>query len=298
MIKIDVPAGKYVVAVSGGVDSMVLLDLLAKQSELKLVVAHFEHGIRPDSDEDRKLVEQAAAKYNLPFVFERGYLGTQASEATAREARYNFLRKIKAKQGAKAIITAHHQDDMLETAILNILRGTGRKGLSSLASGGDILRPLLHVSKKDIYEYAHSHPRIAWREDITNAEERYLRNYIRQRFVAKLGDHGRQLLLEYITRAATANPLIDTMLEGDIKAYTTREGLSRHWFIMLPYDVSAEVMAAWLRSEGIREFDRRTISRLVVAAKTARPGKLADINAGYLLKVHKTHLQLCARTAS
>src|SRR5690606_5271626 len=106
---IKIRPGKYVVAVSGGVDSMVLLDLLRQKPKLELIVAHFDHGIRPDSAEDRKLVQRVAKHYDLPFVYAEGKLGPKASEALAREARYAFLRRVQAEQGAEAIITAHHQ---------------------------------------------------------------------------------------------------------------------------------------------------------------------------------------------
>src|SRR6185436_20114617 len=127
-MKISVRPGKYVVAVSGGVDSMVLLDLLRQKPKLELVVAHFDHGIREDSAQDRKLVQRIAKAYGLPFVHAKGNLGPKAGEALAREARYAFLRQVQADHDAKAIITAHHQDDMLKTAIMNLLRGTGRRG--------------------------------------------------------------------------------------------------------------------------------------------------------------------------
>jgi tRNA(Ile)-lysidine synthetase-like protein len=132
-MKIQLPKGRYVVAVSGGVDSVVLLDALSKLPNLELVVAHLDHGIREDSIEDRRFVASLAASYGLVFEYGEGRLGSGASEATAREARYNFLRGVKMKHDAKAIITAHHQDDLIETAILNMLRGTGRKGLTSLS---------------------------------------------------------------------------------------------------------------------------------------------------------------------
>jgi tRNA(Ile)-lysidine synthetase-like protein len=317
----DISPGKYVVAVSGGIDSMVLLDLLAHMADstklsakdqsntakdyqlsaisYELIVAHFDHGIRPDSAQDRQLVQTAAERYGLSYIYEEAALGPNASEATARQARYAFLRKVKTAQGADAIVTAHHQDDALETAIINILRGTGRKGLSSLQTAGDIVRPLLHLTKADIYDYAQAHPQITWREDSTNADDRYLRNYVRHQLIDKLGDYGRSLLLEYISRAVVANPLIDTILLHDIAAHSSAHGgLERAWFISLPYDVSTEVMAAWLRGHDIREFDRRMIARLVVAAKTARPGKQADINAGHLLNIGKARLQVVGRTAS
>jgi len=292
---IDVKPGKYVVAVSGGVDSMVLLDMLADRPGLQLIVAHFEHGIREDSDHDRQLVEQAAAHYKLPFVYERGKLGPSASEATARQARYAFLRRIKTKNRADAVITAHHQDDLLETAVINMLRGTGRKGLSSLQSGADIVRPLLHWSKQDMYDYAAQHPRITWHDDNTNQNDNYLRNYVRHHIMSNLGERGRAQLLEHIQRAVAANPVIDNVLERAITTHLSggKDGrLDRHWFVMLPYDVSCEIMAAWLRMRGIREFDRRLIEQLVVAAKVLTPGKRKDINAAYLLEVGKYGVEI------
>src|SRR5688572_18243464 len=167
--------GKYVVAVSGGVDSMVLLDLLRERPKLELIVAHFDHGIRKESARDRKLVQRIAKSYDLPFFYAEGNLGPKAGEALAREARYAFLRKIQEEQGAKAIITAHHQDDMLETAIMNLLRGTGRRGLSSLKSRKELVRPMLEWTKKGIREYAEERD-LVWAEDVTNDDERYLRN--------------------------------------------------------------------------------------------------------------------------
>lgn len=296
-MNIAVPKGKYVVAVSGGVDSMVLLDMLAKLPGLELVVAHFEHGIRDDSDIDRQNVQAAATRYGLPFMWERGRLGPQTSEARARAARYAYLRRVKQGQGADAIITAHHQDDRVETAILNMLRGTHRKGLSSLRSTPDIMRPLLHVTKRDLYEYAARHD-LVWRTESTNASDRYLRNYIRHHLLHDIDEASRERLLSHIQKAAETNQDIDELLAAGIRHHTHTDALERRWFTMLPYDVSCEVMATWLRATGIREFNRRLIHRLVVAAKVDKPGSLRDINAAYLLKVGKTGLQLIPRTAS
>lgn len=293
-----VKPGKYVVAVSGGVDSMALLDVLAGRPELQLIVAHFEHGIREDSDLDRQQVQKAAEHYGLPFVWERGHLGSRVSEARAREARYNFLHRVKKEQGAAAVITAHHEDDLIETATLNMLRGTHRKGLSSLTSTTDVLRPLLHIPKREIYDYVRQHPAVTWRDDSTNNNEKYLRNYVRHHMLAALSEADRQRLLKHIRKANATNPVIDALLAYDLDRHSTAEGLERPWFVMLPYDVSCEVMAAWLRAHGVREFDRRAIARLVVAAKVDKPGKVRDINAAYLLNIGKTSLQLIPRNVS
>lgn len=279
-------------AVSGGVDSMVLLDVLQAMPDMDLVVAHYDHGIRADSVVDRQLVEQTAKGYGLPFFTESGNLGQGASEATARKARYDFLHRVKTRVQAQAIITAHHQDDLVETAIINLLRGTGRKGLSSMQSGDEVIRPLLKVPKAELYDYARKHPKITWHTDSTNASDAYLRNYIRNHLLQGLDGNQRRLLLAYIEKANQTNPVIDSLLLHDIAAHSKEGALNRSWFIMQPYDVSREIMAAWLRAHDIREFDKRTIERLAVQAKVAFPGKKVDINAGYWLEVAKTSLRI------
>ena len=105
---------KYIVAVSGGVDSMVLLDMMVRAGAGELVVAHFDHGIRPDSHHDAAFVKKIAEQYGLPFESRREVLGETASEALARERRYAFLRHVAKKHNAQ-IVTAHHLDDLVET---------------------------------------------------------------------------------------------------------------------------------------------------------------------------------------
>jgi tRNA(Ile)-lysidine synthase len=290
-MKVDVPQGKYVVAVSGGVDSMVLLDVLGQLEGVELVVAHFDHGIRADSGEDRKMVGEVAKRLGLRYVYAEGVLGSGASEDMARVARYAFLRKMCEATSAQAIITAHHQDDMLETAIWNMLRGTNRRGVTALRSTRQILRPLLHVSKQQIVDYAHEHA-VGWHEDSTNLDTRYSRNYIRQHIVPALGVEGRETLLRLIERLRHTNDDIDQGLEGVLALCASGNRLDRSSFIQLPHTVSREVMAAWLRKNNLSGYDKKTLERLVIAAKTFRPGKLADIYDGHQMRVERAALAL------
>lgn len=290
-MEIELEPGRYVVAVSGGVDSVVLLDLLSKLPKVNLVVTHFDHGIRPDSAEDREFVRLLADGYGLPFEYAEGRLGPGASEATARTARYEFLEKVMKKYGARAIITAHHKDDALETAIINLLRGTGRKGLSSLGSRPGIERPLLHTSKQNIIKYAQAHD-LKWREDSTNQEEIYLRNYIRRQLLPRFKSSDKQKLSELIKSSKDTNTQLDDLLTKELDQHSDKGLLNRQWFNNLPHEVALETMATWLRSQGLRGFDKKTLERLVVSAKTGRAGQSFDAAKGVSLRVKKTSLAL------
>ncbi len=290
-MKIELTPGKYVVAVSGGIDSMVLLHVLCSLPGYELTVAHFDHGMRATSAEDRKFVEATAREYGLPFVCEEGRLGQEASEATARKARYDFLHRIRLSSGARAIITAHHHDDVLETAIINLIRGTGRKGLASLRSTEVVKRPLLGVSKQNIEEYASQH-KLVWREDETNSDTRYLRNHVRQVIMPRLGITGRQRLGDIIARTEKLNDVLDSLLDEYLNAHIIDGNFDRGGFASLPQAASKEVMAAWLRRNDIRNFDAKTIERLVQAAKIKAAGKQVDISRGFWLIIGKDTLAL------
>ena len=293
-MKVDLPAGKYVVAVSGGVDSMVLFDLLAKRAEdgdIQLVVAHFDHGIRDDSVEDRKIVQEVAAQHQVPFVYDEGKLGTGTSEAKARTARYAFLRRVGEAMGADAIITAHHQDDLLETIIINLLRGTKSRGLSSLKSGQGLLRPLLPYPKSRIRDYADRHE-LRWREDSTNEDETYLRNYIRKRIMPRLDIASRDQLLAHSERAAGLNDAIDTLTHDYLAAQPETSELERQSFRELPVEVGREVLAAWLRQETDVTITSKLLERLVRAIDTGRNNSLTDVARGYSLKLTRNRVIL------
>jgi tRNA(Ile)-lysidine synthase len=312
-VNIDLPKGTYVVAVSGGVDSMVLLDLLAQKfsvfssplsanrkttdnCNVRLIIAHYDHGVRDDSAQDRQLVQEVAARHGLPFVYNEGHLGIGVSEDVARKARYGFLHHVRQAAGAGAIITAHHQDDMLETAVINILRGTGRRGLGALKSEGTLLRPLLHCTKKDILDYAKKH-HVQWREDSTNQDEVYLRNYVRRKILGTFSQMERDMLLQHVLDAKKLNAEIDRLLIDHLHMQPAADTLDRHWFIMLPHAVACELMAEWLRARGIRQFDRKLLEKLVHAAKTYQPGKQTDIDRHHQLAIRKNNLVLLATSA-
>lgn len=293
-MKIKLDPGKYVVAVSGGVDSVVLLDMVRQLPEVKLIVAHFDHGIREDSAEDRRFVQQMAMQHGLPFTFSEGKLGPGASEDQARRARYTFLEQVRNAADARAIILAHHQDDAIETAIINLLRGTGRRGLSSLRERQGISRPLLHATKRQLRAYALARG-LEWREDSTNQDIAYLRNYVRHKLLPRFTIEQRKKLLTLVNTMAETNQQLDTQLINYLHVQPSQGVLSRKAFVHLPHNVAREVMASWLRHQGVRGFDSKALERLVVAAKTAKPGTFTDALLGYSLRIGKDQLQLEAR---
>lgn len=280
--------GKYVLAVSGGVDSMVLLRLLATtyclpNTKYHFVVAHFDHGIRSDSAKDKKLVEKIAKKLGLEFVYGQGKLGEDASEAKARDARYQFLRSVLRENGARAIVTAHHQDDAVETLIINMLRGTGRRGV--LKETNEIKRPLLGVSKDEILEYAKAH-KIEWREDLTNTDTKYLRNYVRLVLLPKMKKVDPQVVDKLLDSSLTLKEMnqeieqeLFAAIEGNCKIEAKKIIIPSHWLIMLPNEVGKEVLYECVRKLSMEaEIDRKNIENLLVFAKTAKPNKQMPFN--------------------
>ena len=288
-MKIDVPAGRYIVAVSGGVDSMVLLDLLSKADSLELIVAHFNHGIRTDAQKDEQLVEKVVLKLDLPLEIGRAKLGPSASEEQARKARYDFLRKVQKNYSTNKIITAHHLDDAIETAIINILRGTGRRGLSAIHANPNILRPLLNISKNEIKQYAQEH-NIEWHEDTTNTDIAYLRNYVRLKVLPNLSRSDRNTLIEHLQQAKLNNKDIDSAIAKLSHKVIKGRTLYRQNFVLLPAEVGSEVIMYWLRSNGIKLFDRKTINRLNTLLRTAKNGTLCPVTG-------KAYIEFSAKTA-
>lgn len=179
------PKNPIVIAVSGGVDSVVLLDLFAKNLKKGILVAHINHGLRKESDVEEKFVKDLSLKYEFSFYSKKLKLRSK-SENEARKARYKFLRKVKDRAKAKYIVTAHHLNDQAETVLLNLVRGTGPLeiwGMQELKS--DILRPLLEFPKKDILAYAKKN-RLKFMEDKSNKKLTLSRNRIRHKIIPEL----------------------------------------------------------------------------------------------------------------
>ena len=259
---------KMIIAVSGGIDSVVMLHMLHGASEHQLVVAHVDHGIRDNSGEDEQFVRQLTQAYGLPYESLRLELGPHASEEDARDKRYTWLREIQHKHSAEAIATAHHQDDVIETMIINMIRGTGWRGLCSLTEHDKTKRPLLAWSKAEVVRYAAEHD-LEWRDDSTNDNVRYLRNYVRYRYVQRMSISERKKWVRLHEEQMILRENIDSellLLAGQIG---TEGEYSRHWLIMSDQKVVLELLPYIV---GMR-LERSVLLQLWHFICTAKSGK-------------------------
>jgi tRNA(Ile)-lysidine synthase len=174
--------GNWLVAVSGGPDSVALAHLLADAASgrgLALVVAHVDHGIHHDSAAVAETVRQLAADLALPVTLARFELGADASETEARETRYGWLRAECARLGAHGILTAHHADDQAETVLMRALRGSGPAGLAGMARRTpDLVRPLLPFRRAELAQYLRERGIEGW-VDPSNLDPKHLRSWLR-----------------------------------------------------------------------------------------------------------------------
>ena len=187
-----------VVAVSGGGDSTALvLGLVAlAPPQARIVVAHAEHDLRETAGADREFVATLAGRLGLPCVWRRLAVRDaddptgEGIEARARRLRYRFLGEVACGHGARHVLVAHTADDQAETILHRILRGTGPAGLAGMAAarelcdGVALLRPLLAVGRNDVREFLVAVAE-AWREDASNADVRFARNFLRHEILAR-----------------------------------------------------------------------------------------------------------------
>ena len=183
---------KLLLAFSGGVDSVVLADLLHK-TDYQIELAHCNFQLRgQEAKDDTAFCENFAKSINAKFHVIYFDTKTYASEhklsiqMAARELRYNWFKTLKAEYGFNYILTAHHANDNIETVFVNLIRGTGIKGLQGIPEKQhDIIRPLLFATKDDIKDYALKN-KLSFREDSSNQEVKYKRNFIRHQIIPEL----------------------------------------------------------------------------------------------------------------
>lgn len=268
---------RYVVAVSGGVDSVVLLHALHAAHSRELVVAHVDHGIRSDSGSDAAFVRELAGQYDVPYEMVELQLGPAASEETARRGRYEFLRQVGRRYNGP-IVTAHHADDVVETIAINLLRGTGWRGLAVFGAD-DVYRPMTVWFKHEIHEYARRHE-LTWREDSTNQSDQYLRNRLRRQVKDLPMDVKLELLALWRRQHELKRSILD---EADLHT-----SLRRHPYIMMPPQVACEVLVHTL---GV-PLTRPQLHRALLAIKTAKPGSEYHLTKSYKLVFGRDEFRL------
>lgn len=234
-----VPRQRVLVACSGGADSVALLGALASLAEearrdYQLTVAHLDHGLREVSSEDAEFVGDLAREHGLACISERMDVPALAAELgeglehAAREARYRFFARAAEQCGASAVAVAHHADDNVETILFRILRGSALRGLAGMPirrplagtrQPVDIIRPLLHCRQEQILEFLRRQG-LHWREDATNDDPAYKRNFIRHELLPTIrwhiNDHVDEAILRLGEFASQAEDAIgaqaDTLL--------------------------------------------------------------------------------------
>ncbi len=194
--KLIPPDASVLIALSGGIDSVVLTHALLELREFfrfrRLALAHFNHRLRQESKRDEEFCRKLAQKLNLEIFVKEERVGEIALrhkrniEETARELRYGFLRRIKEEKGFDLIATAHHLNDLVETTLLWLVRGAGTEGLLGFEPReGDVVRPLYLATRREIAEYATAES-LSWVEDTSNADRRFFRNRLRHEVIPLL----------------------------------------------------------------------------------------------------------------
>lgn len=281
---------KIITAVSGGVDSMVLLNLISRiapSKNLSIVVAHVNYGLRGrSSDADEKLVREVSEGLGFPceIIKKKPRIGMNL-QSLARAIRYDFLQKIAARYNAKTIATAHHADDQAETVLMHLIRGAGLAGLLGMRratsiGGVALIRPLLSVTRMEIEKYARQR-RISFRNDASNAKTIYSRNRMRYHLLPLLKKENPRVV-EVIASAAERLWADEEALQSvtqaafvEIAANETEGGIAliRSLYLELPLAIRVRAM-------------RMAFSRLT--------GSATDLNADQLRRMDE--LALSERT--
>jgi len=224
---------KILLAVSGGIDSVVMTDLFSK-AEFNFAIAHCNFKLRgKDSDEDQLFVEKLSKKYNVDFytvdfnTLQYARDNKLSIQMAARELRYNWLEKIRSENNFQYIAIAHNADDNIETFFINLSRGTGIKGLKGISIKNNyIVRPLLFASREEIVKYCEENI-LKYREDKSNKETKYLRNKIRHLIIPefeKINKNFKNNVLKTIQYLDESLCFIQEVIEYFEKTFVLKNG--------------------------------------------------------------------------
>ncbi len=261
----DHDAKRYVLAISGGVDSMVLWHLF-KRSQKAYVVAHVHHHQRQASDEELAYIKhQCALENTLFFEHHLTLKDTQNFQAVARQARLTFFKKIAQQQQCDAIVLAHHADDQLETVIMRLLRRSYWRTwpgmmVSTPFHDAVLFRPLIEQSKDEITNYAETH-HIHYFEDASNRSLRYTRNRVRHQtlpYLTKQNTH----ILPQLNELRTLVKRFDKSYNSFFKDHHQHK-LNRLFFLSLPPRLQHTFFKDWLAYQGVGHLSRGVLRTLI-----------------------------------
>jgi tRNA(Ile)-lysidine synthase len=283
--------GLAVLAVSGGGDSLAMLDLmvaLAGELGLGLLVAHADHGILPDSGAIADRVARLAReRYGVEAVATQLHLGPAASETRARMARYRFLRAVQTERGARYLLTAHHADDQVETVLLRVLRGSAPSGLRGIEAAGPrgLIRPLLPFRHAELLGHAAA-AGLPVTEDPSNPDPRHLRGWVRSVLrpviEERLGHGAGQAVLTLARHAARDVRAWDTVLELlpglSVKAADGRLEVARGTLSGYDNVLAARILRAGARRAGLHVTPQTAVrvARFAAGAGSGRRLSLGD----------------------
>lgn len=286
------PRRRYLVGVSGGLDSVVLLHILHQLRYRRLIVVHLNHALRGRaSGADAAFVKRLAKRLDLDIesrredVDQRARRDRQSLETAAREARYQFFAEVARRRRCHHLFLAHHADDQVETVIMRLFRGTGSKGLGGMhpvsqrrlqGTALTIVRPLLEIPRETLESYAEAHQEIRFREDASNEDRHFLRNRIRHDLIPHLnacfGRDVRAAMLRLAKQCRAEDDCLDALVPPEAHGPTLPVKLMR----TLPLALQRRTLHRWLQSHGVADIDH---SRIEEALKLIEPeASVAKIN--------------------
>lgn len=280
-----------VVAVSGGIDSVVLLD---KMKDENILVAHFNHQARISADSDESFVKKLAKKYRKPFIsaklqdfYPSWKPFSHLSEEVARKARYQFLFDLAKKENGN-IYTAHHLDDLVETVAINLIRGTGWRGLTPFYDRR-IIRPLIENTKQELVKYA-AEKKITFCQDPTNNEPDYLRNRIREKMIDEIGLEEKQEILRLYKKQIT----LREEMEQEIKIAISKLKVNDSAFLKMPFyemedAVAVEILKTLMSQFGIL-LTYPQLNDFLDAIRNFRPQTYFNLPKDHLVKITKSEV--------
>lgn len=287
-LRASAPHEPIAIACSGGLDSMVLLQLAADYARthgVALHVLHVHHGLSRHADAWLDHVEAASATLGARFAARRVDVDSHGSgtEAAARKLRYAALGALCSEQHVKLMLTAHHLDDQAETVLLQLLRGSGTAGLSGMDAanaapdllGNPVLvmaRPLLQHSRMALEQYALAHA-IAWVEDESNADPRFARNALRHQVMPALAQAFpgfQQRFARSAAHAQSAQRLLTELAEQDLRASSLGEALDVGVLRTLSLDRVANLLRHWFHLRGLSMPSTAWLGELVTQLLEAR----------------------------